>query len=244
MSAVTSCTKSTKSRPKFFSAVKKAIRFLWLISKFNSLAIFQQDFESWDSASFTSFFVKAKPYTEKRRELNLISFSDRRDLQEDDVIFPSDDVSPVLTSAKKLLQYDMRRRKATAIVLLGVIGAEFQTEVEVYSKRDQGKAGSNPRASLGRSQSKSPVELSAFIHQTGLKRVVWYPAIFNNQCALRARGTSCNINITSPTALARFSPLSGRSWQLSLGVIKFDSTRVRCYSIVLFTVAPIAVFGR
>lgn len=55
------------------------------------------------------------------------------------MIFPSDDVSTVLSSVKKLLQYDMRRRQATAIVLMGVIGAEFQGEVEVYEKRGKGE---------------------------------------------------------------------------------------------------------
>lgn len=54
---------------------------------------------------------------------------------DDEVLFPPDDVSTVLTSVKKLLQYDMRRRQATAIVLMGVIGAEFQREIEVYSSR-------------------------------------------------------------------------------------------------------------
>lgn len=67
--------------------------------------------------------------------------SERRDSAEDEVIFPSDDVSTVLSSVKKLLQYDMRRRQATAIVLMGVIGAEFQSEVEVYEKRAKGEAG-------------------------------------------------------------------------------------------------------
>lgn len=54
---------------------------------------------------------------------------------DDEVLFPPDDVSTVLTSVKKLLQYDMRRRQATAIVLMGVIGAEFQREIEVFSSR-------------------------------------------------------------------------------------------------------------
>lgn len=56
---------------------------------------------------------------------------------EDEVLFPPDDVSTILTSVKKLLQYDMRRRQATAIVLMGVIGAEFQREIEVYSSRER-----------------------------------------------------------------------------------------------------------
>lgn len=54
---------------------------------------------------------------------------------DDEVLFPSDDVNSVLNNVKKLLQYDMRRRQATAIVLMGVIGAEFQREIEVYSSR-------------------------------------------------------------------------------------------------------------
>ncbi|XP_044173279.1 WD repeat-containing protein 7-like isoform X2 [Acropora millepora] len=54
---------------------------------------------------------------------------------DDEVLFPSDDVNTVLNNVKKLLQYDMRRRQATAIVLMGVIGAEFQREIEVYSSR-------------------------------------------------------------------------------------------------------------
>ena len=67
-------------------------------------------------------------------------FSERSvDVQnvEDEVLFPTEDVSTVLTSVKKLLQYDMRRRQATAIVLMGVIGAEFQREIEVYSSRER-----------------------------------------------------------------------------------------------------------
>ena len=61
----------------------------------------------------------------------------------------------------------MRRRQATAIVLMGVIGAEFQREIEVYSSRDgqkkmstssrrleklsetPGKDGKNARKGLG-----------------------------------------------------------------------------------------------
>ena len=63
------------------------------------------------------------------------SCPERRESHEDDVIFPTEDVNTVLTSVKKLLQYDMRRRQATAIVLMGVIGAEFQREVELYKQR-------------------------------------------------------------------------------------------------------------
>ena len=61
----------------------------------------------------------------------------------------------------------MRRRQATAIVLMGVIGAEFQREIEVYSSRGgekkmstssrrleklsetPGKGGKNARNDLG-----------------------------------------------------------------------------------------------
>ena len=61
----------------------------------------------------------------------------------------------------------MRRRQATAIVLMGVIGAEFQREIEVYSSRGgekkmstssrrleklsetPGKGGKNARNGLG-----------------------------------------------------------------------------------------------
>jgi hypothetical protein len=70
---------------------------------------------------------------------------DRIESFEDEVIFPSDDVSTVLSSVKKLLQYDMRRRQATAIVLMGVIGAEFQGEVEVYEKRNGGDVKAKAR---------------------------------------------------------------------------------------------------
>lgn len=62
-------------------------------------------------------------------------FVDRSENQEDEVLFPSEDVSTVLTNVKKLLQYDTRRRQATAIVLMGVIGAEFQKEIEIYARR-------------------------------------------------------------------------------------------------------------
>lgn len=62
----------------------------------------------------------------------------------------------------------MRRRQATAIVLMGVIGAEFQREIEVYSSRagekrmstssrrleklseTPGKDGKNARKDIGR----------------------------------------------------------------------------------------------
>ncbi|XP_031568351.1 WD repeat-containing protein 7-like [Actinia tenebrosa] len=70
---------------------------------------------------------------------------ERLESYEDEVIFPSDDVSTVLSSVKKLLQYDMRRRQATAIVLMGVIGAEFQGEVEVYEKRNGGNSKAKAR---------------------------------------------------------------------------------------------------
>ena len=60
---------------------------------------------------------------------------DRAESQEDEVLFPPEEVSSVLTNVKKLLQYDTRRRQATAIVLMGVIGAEFQKEIEMYAGR-------------------------------------------------------------------------------------------------------------
>lgn len=71
----------------------------------------------------------------------LIGFERSGEVQggDDEVLFPSDDVSTVLNNVKKLLQYDMRRRQATAIVLMGVIGAEFQREIEVYSSRGSEK---------------------------------------------------------------------------------------------------------
>ena len=66
----------------------------------------------------------------------LFVFIDRAENLEDEVLFPaSEDVNTVLTNVKKLLQYDTRRRQATAIVLMGVIGAEFQKEVEIYAGR-------------------------------------------------------------------------------------------------------------
>ncbi|XP_058957574.1 WD repeat-containing protein 7 [Pocillopora verrucosa] len=70
---------------------------------------------------------------------SILGFERSVDVQnvEDEVLFPTEDVSTVLTSVKKLLQYDMRRRQATAIVLMGVIGAEFQREIEVYSSRER-----------------------------------------------------------------------------------------------------------
>ncbi|XP_048581651.1 WD repeat-containing protein 7 [Nematostella vectensis] len=72
------------------------------------------------------------------------SASDRRESADDEVIFPIDDISTVVSSVKKLLQYDQRRRQATAIVLMGVIGAEFQREVDVYETREGGGGGNTP----------------------------------------------------------------------------------------------------
>lgn len=82
--------------------------------------------------------VRAGNEKQKKYCFSFLYYSERSgEVQgvDDEVLFPPDDVNTVLTSVKKLLQYDMRRRQATAIVLMGVIGAEFQREIEVYSSR-------------------------------------------------------------------------------------------------------------
>merc|ERR1719494_304180 len=58
----------------------------------------------------------------------------------------TNNTSTVVNNAKKLLQYDSRRRQATAIVLLAVIGAEFQKEIEpIYTRRIENKKDTEKR---------------------------------------------------------------------------------------------------
>ena len=108
------------------------------------------------------------------------SLVDRPGSHDDDVIFPGDDVSTVLTSVKKLLQYDMRRRQATAIVLMGVIGAEFQREIEVYSSRNSIK----PQTTSARRLEK----LSSTPGKDGtLKRLYAHKTVRSNDGTLKRR---------------------------------------------------------
>ena len=55
------------------------------------------------------------------------------------------DVAMVMLTTKKMVSSDVRLRHATAIVMLGVIGAEFQKEVDPLTMpRDQrGQFGKN-----------------------------------------------------------------------------------------------------
>ncbi|EDO29103.1 predicted protein, partial [Nematostella vectensis] len=92
------------------------------------------------------------------------SASDRRESADDEVIFPIDDISTVVSSVKKLLQYDQRRRQATAIVLMGVIGAEFQREVDVYETREGGGGGGNTPVKSANSVSEMIMDFNTVRH--------------------------------------------------------------------------------
>lgn len=49
----------------------------------------------------------------------------------------SEDVSNVLDGAKKLFQYDANRRQATSIIMLAVIGSEFQKDLALTSSKSE-----------------------------------------------------------------------------------------------------------
>jgi hypothetical protein len=55
----------------------------------------------------------------------------------------SEDVLNVLDGAKKLFQYDASRRQATSIIMLAVIGSEFQKDVGTLSSNRTEKPSSD-----------------------------------------------------------------------------------------------------
>ena len=75
-----------------------------------------------------------------------LSDSNVSSISEDDF---SEDVLNVLDGAKKLFQYDASRRQATSIIMLAVIGSEFQKDLGALTNNKAEKASNETQKKLG-----------------------------------------------------------------------------------------------
>ena len=99
----------------------------------------------------------------------------------------SEDVLNVLDSAKKLFQYDSSRRQATSIVMLAVIGSEFQKDIGplIPSKADN-LANGNGQKNVSFTQSNSsnispygPLFTSTFANHPVFPYVILFRPFFS-----------------------------------------------------------------